>query len=286
MDVVDHELISLKQSSEFSERWVQDILAGDPGILNLGSLRLIDKERIQPRAGRLDLLLQDDEAGKRYEVEIQLGKVDESHIIRAIEYWDIERKRYPQYDHCAVIIAEDITSRFLNVINLLNGHIPIIAMQMSLIRIGSQASLVFNKVLDEVSLGLPDEDQEDVQVDREYWKGKSSDDTLIVVDELLKVLQSNDPELEFKYTKTRITPALASVSRNFLICWPKKKWLRVVIKTKRSDENDEALEESGLTFDYSARRGRYRINLTQVALRENLALIDKLIKESYEGLIS
>jgi hypothetical protein len=63
--------------------------------------------------GRLDLLLQDVDTNRRYEVEIQLGKTDESHIIRTIEYWDIERKRYPQYDHCAVIIAEDITSRFL-----------------------------------------------------------------------------------------------------------------------------------------------------------------------------
>ena len=48
----------------------------------------------------------------------QLGKTDESHIIRTIEYWDIERKRYPQYDHTAVIVAEEITSRFLNVIGL------------------------------------------------------------------------------------------------------------------------------------------------------------------------
>ena len=29
---------------------------------------------------------------RRYEVEIQLGRVDESHIIRTIEYWDIEKK--------------------------------------------------------------------------------------------------------------------------------------------------------------------------------------------------
>ena len=48
----------------------------------------------------------------------------ESHIIRTIEYWDIERKRYPQYEHCAVLVAEDITSRFLNVISLFNGTIP------------------------------------------------------------------------------------------------------------------------------------------------------------------
>ena len=49
----------------------------------------------------------------RYKVEIRLGKTDECHIFRTIEYWDLERKRYPQYDHVAVFIAEDITSRFL-----------------------------------------------------------------------------------------------------------------------------------------------------------------------------
>jgi hypothetical protein len=32
-----------------------------------------------------------------------LGATDESHIIRCIEYWDIERRRYPAYEHCAVL---------------------------------------------------------------------------------------------------------------------------------------------------------------------------------------
>ena len=44
-------------------------------------------ERRQPKAGRLDLLLSDPESLTRYEVEIQLGSTDESHIIRTIEYW-------------------------------------------------------------------------------------------------------------------------------------------------------------------------------------------------------
>ncbi len=56
---------------------------------------------------------------------MQLGATDESHIIRTSEYWDIERRKYPQYDHTAVIVAEDITSRFLNVVGLFNGFIPI-----------------------------------------------------------------------------------------------------------------------------------------------------------------
>ena len=44
----------------------------------------------------MDLLLQEADGSDRYEVEIQLGATDESHIIRTIEYWDIERKRYQQ----------------------------------------------------------------------------------------------------------------------------------------------------------------------------------------------
>jgi len=124
MDYVKFEKINLKTHPDFTEKWVQERIAADPQILGLGDIILKDKERIQPRAGRLDLLFQESDGNRRFEVELQLGALDESHIIRTIEYWDIERKRYPQYDHTAVIIAEDITSRFLNVISILNGTIP------------------------------------------------------------------------------------------------------------------------------------------------------------------
>jgi hypothetical protein len=126
---------------------VQARIAEDPAILGLGDLILKDKERNQPRAGRLDLLLQEPESNRRYEVEVQLGFTDESHIIRTIEYWDIERKRYPQYEHCAVIVAEDITSRFLNIINLFNGTIPLVAIQMQGFRLNNDdIGLVFTTV--------------------------------------------------------------------------------------------------------------------------------------------
>jgi hypothetical protein len=124
------ERILLSNHSEYREKWVQERIAGDPSILGLGDLVLKDKERSQPRAGRLDLLFQDAELTTRYEVEVMLGSTDENHIIRTIEYWDVERKRYPQYDHYAVIVAEDITSRFLNVVGLFNGFIPLIALQI------------------------------------------------------------------------------------------------------------------------------------------------------------
>jgi len=133
MQHINLKTISLKKHPILTERWLQDVIAEDPSILGIGEVVLKDKERMHPGAGRLDLLLQDADGHGRYEVEIQLGATDESHLIRTIEYWDIERRKYPQYDHTAVIIAEQITSRFLNVISLFNGFIPLMAIQVAAI---------------------------------------------------------------------------------------------------------------------------------------------------------
>jgi hypothetical protein len=104
--------VSLKAHPEFNEKWLQGQITQDAGLLGLGDLVLKDVERRQPRAGRLDVLLSDPETSTRYEIEIQLGATDESHIIRTLEYCDNERRRFPQYEHIAVIIAEEITGRF------------------------------------------------------------------------------------------------------------------------------------------------------------------------------
>lgn len=54
------EAVDLRES-ELTEKWVQEQIAADPSLLGLGDLVLKDKERLQPHAGRLDLLLQDPE---------------------------------------------------------------------------------------------------------------------------------------------------------------------------------------------------------------------------------
>ena len=89
----------MKNRPDLNERWIQDRIAEDPSILGLGDLALVRKEVQQPSGGRLDLLLSNREGeelgDERYEVEIQLGATDPSHIIRTIEYWDVERTWYP-----------------------------------------------------------------------------------------------------------------------------------------------------------------------------------------------
>jgi len=217
---------------------LQEVIAKNPEILGLGDLVLKDKERKQPRAGRLDILLQDADINKRYEVEIQLGKTDESHIIRTIEYWDIERKRYPQYEHCAVIVAEEITSRFLNVISLFNGNIPLIAVQLTAYKHGEEYFLTFNTVLDEMSLGLVEEDEEvSATADRYYWENtKGTSKTVKIVDEVLTIIADIIPGYELKYNKFYIGLAQNGSTDNFIIFRAEKSFMRMEIRLDHSDE--------------------------------------------------
>jgi hypothetical protein len=285
MDYVKFEKISIKNHSELDEKWVQNRIAEEPVILGLGDVILKDRERLQPRAGRLDLLFQEAESNRRFEVEIQLGATDESHIIRTIEYWDIERKRYPQYDHTAVIVAEDITSRFLNVIGLFNGMIPLVAIQMSALKLNNQVGLAFTTVLDQISFGLVEEDEEAQEVtDRAYWMHRGSKKTIAMADELLEIAKLFDSALELKYNKFYIGLAKNGQPSNFIIFRPKKGFLRFEPRLKSSSSIQEKLENAGLdVMDYDSRWGRYRIRLQPGELEKNKQILTEVIKEAFEA---
>lgn len=263
---------------------MQERISDDPSLLNLGDLELRGKERRQPRGGRLDLLLQDLDTNRRFEVEIQLGATDESHIIRTIEYWDIERKRYPQYDHCAVIIAEEITARFLNVISLFNGTIPLIAIQMKAIQLGDIMTLVFTKVLDEMPRGLVDEDEdaELITTDRPYWEAKGTPATVALADEMLTALRKIDPEIELKYNKHYIGLTKKNQAFNIVSFRPKKKRVNVEIKLLKTDETDRLIEDAGFdTLEYNARWQQYRLSLTKSDVTESQGILEDLFRRAY-----
>lgn len=274
------ERLSLKAHPELSEKWVQDLIADDPSILGLGDLELRQKERTQPRAGRLDILLQDSETKRRYEVELQLGATDETHIIRTIEYWDIERKRYPQYDHCAVMIAEDITSRFLNIISLFNGTIPLIAIQVQALRVAGRITLVFTRVLDELRRGLVDEDEEAeaAPADRNYWESKATKQSLMAVDELMAIVKSIDASLEPKYNKPYIGIKKNVSAFNFISFRPKKNTINLELRIPQSDDIDTKIEQAGLeTLDYNARWQQYRVRLALNDVKTKAQTLSELI---------
>ena len=200
---------SLKNHPHFNERWLHQQLENDPSLLGLGDLQAIDSERRQPSGGRLDLLLHDPESLARYEVEIQLGATDETHLVRTIEYWDIERRRYPNYKHTVVIVAEEITGRFLNVISLFNGSIPLIAIQIKGVQVDQAFTVVPTKVLDVIPLGT-DEEDEGEEFDRNFWERKSSPASLELVDCLVEMIRKEAPGIGPKFNKYYIGLAMAS----------------------------------------------------------------------------
>ena len=239
--------VSLKDHPEFDEAWLRDVIAKDPAILGLGGdLVLKDTERMQPKAGRLDLLLHDPENEKRYEVEIMLGRVDESHIIRCIEYWDLEKKYLPSFDHCAVLVAEEMTTRFLNVISLFNGAIPMIAMQLNALQLDGKIILNFTRVLDEISRGGVEEEElsEREVTDRDYWREKGSELTLSLADECLELLKEIDPTLSLTYTKFYMGLKQGNRPNNFVAFKAQKKFLRVELKISGPEGIGEELRKA------------------------------------------
>jgi len=276
--------LSIRGHPGLSEKWVQERIDKDPALLGLGDVIVKDKERIQSGAGRLDLLLQEVEGSRRYEVEIQLGKTDESHIIRTIEYWDLEKKRYPQYEHTAVIVAEEITSRFLNVISLFNGTIPLMAIQMRAVQLGDVVSLLFTTVLDQVRFGLVGEDEEVKEAtDRAYWENSGSKSTVAMADELLEVLRVLNPHLNLKYNKAYIGLEKNGDPNNFVTFQPRKDAIRVEIRLPRTESTDAAIESAGLDMmDYDTRWERHRIRLQRGDVKKHGEILRQLMEFSYK----
>lgn len=267
--------IPLKNNPKINEDMIQEFIFNDPSVLGLGELTAIQREKVQPLGGRLDILLADDD-GNRYEVEIQLGSTDPSHIIRTIEYWDTEKKRYPQYDHCAVIVAEEITGRFMNVISLFNGSIPLIALQLSAFQTGDDISLVFTKIIDRIDLGT-DEEEELVTTDRNYWENtKSTKHMMKLVDSIYEDLGDLISGYELKYNKFYIGLSINGIAKNFMAFRPKKKFIYIEFRGQEDAEISKTLENEGIDFSYDGRRKRYDIKIS--SLEEYMANRESFIQ--------
>lgn len=285
-NIIEPEKVNLQNHPSIKENTIQQKIAENPAILGLGGdLILKDKERIQPHAGRLDLLLQDQNTNRRYEVEIQLGKTDESHIIRTIEYWDNERKRYTQYDHCAVIIAEEITNRFHNVISLFNGNIPLIAIKMTAYKFGEDIALTFNTVLDEMTHGYDEDDEEEKEItDRNYWIGHGTQETVRMADQVLAIINEFAPGYQLKYNKFYIGLVKDGQPTVFVALRPRKVALNIDIRIPFSEEIQKQVVEHDLDdIGYDKRWNTFRFRLAKNDISTKHELLKELLMKSWEN---
>ena len=273
------ETIKLKNSAEYNEAWLQKQIAENPSVLGLGELHLRAKEKILTY-GRLDILLEDSDSDNptRYEVEIQLGDTDESHIIRTIEYWDLERKRYPQYEHIAVLVAEGVTGRFLNVLNLFNGHIPLIVLKLDAFKVDDDIALHFTKILDRVQLGVPEEDETSEPANRAYWEKRSCPEMLKIADALFGVVKSVEATVVQNYNKYYIGLLRNNVAANYCYFKPKKSYVYMLAKiAKPDDDYMKMLEDTGIEAGYT-KWNVLRMKFSQAPTEAQIAVIKDVVE--------
>jgi hypothetical protein len=267
------------RSLDCDEKWLQSRLVEDPSILGLGNLTVVERERSIIGGGRLDILLADVGTNTRYEVELMLGALDESHLIRTIEYWDVERRRFPNLKHYAVIVAEDITSRFLNVIALLNKSVPLIALQMSAMDLDGKVGLTFVKVLDLAqTFDELEEDKPKGQISRKDWEEDGYSEALTVVDAIADLLRAKNFEPQITYTQGYV--AINTGGKNFAWAYPKKLSGRCYCTFKvLSEETEKWLERlSSLDLiEITHDRDSVKMNLTKSTLASHIAILGELI---------
>jgi hypothetical protein len=262
------------------EYWLQDQIYNNPNCLGLGELDAIDKERRQSSGGRLDILLKNPEDDSMFEVEVMLGETDESHIIRTIEYWDNEKRKWPQRQHYAVLVAESVTRRFFNVIQLLSHSIPIIAIQANIIEVNGQKSLNFVKVLDtfeEIDDGSSINSE---TFDEKYWKSKAQ-----WVIETAAILQSELSDVIGETTLNYTKHYIAITSHNNNLLWLHKRSAGKVLFGFRVaphliDEAKELLDENNISYVH--KRKSLRITTDKKAIKSNKDLFIKIARMASE----
>jgi hypothetical protein len=209
------------RAAGLDEKWLQAKILDDTSLLGLGELEVFSRERRQPTGGKIDFLLYSESADTYYEVEVMLGTLDESHIIRTIEYWDIERQRRPGADHRAVIVAEKITSRFFNVLRLLNRSVPMIAVQLGAFKLDEDNIALHCVTVLNVTEDAPEAYvAEEEQADRRHWEKKSDLASLAVMDKIVAAMRNAGYEVRLTYNKNHIS--LGSTGNYYCFFHPRK----------------------------------------------------------------
>lgn len=259
-----------------NEDWLQEKIFEDPTILGLGDLVAVKREKRQKSGGRLDVLLKNPDDNAMFEVEVMLGETDEAHIIRTIEYWDFERRQYPQRQHYAVLVAESVTRRFFNVIQLLSASIPIIAIQANILEASGSFHLAFTKILDVYSEPEDETEEAGEIVDEKWWK-KKADWVLGMANSFLSMFSTELPGAQLVFVQSYV--AIRMDGKN-LFSFSKKGKPNAYFGFKYSKDDPDnlipSLDECGFSHHISGRD--FYTTVSQTKLSDNRDLFLKLLK--------
>lgn len=269
MDIKFGKKVFIRNANK-DEYWLQSEIYKNPSILGLGDLVTLSKEKTQSSGGRLDILLKDNSDNAMYEVEVMLGETDPSHIIRTIEYWDNEKRKFPQRQHFAVLVAESFDRRYFNVVQLLSLNIPMIAIQADLLQVNDEYVLNFTKILNIYE--EPSDMDEVNRVDETTWKDLAPW-TLEVANLFLKNLEGTELDATLNYTQSYISVMINGKNLFYL---RKRTGLKSYLSFKvKDDEKFETIQkiltDNNIEFDI-ARSNEIIILLTTEIFKTKVAV--------------
>jgi hypothetical protein len=147
-----------------------------------------------------------------------------------------------------------VTARFLNVIALFAGSIPIVAIQLNALRVGNQVALDFVKVLDQRQLREDDTGEAggatEPDVDRSTWEARVGTAIMKACDRIAQIANEiADPRLELKYKKGGVALSVPGSFFNALVFWPKKGFIRIPFRVADPETWVKRLSEAGVEAD-------------------------------------
>jgi hypothetical protein len=289
MNFAPSEKISLARHKDFDEAWVEKTIKNFPEMLGLGGLSNFQSQLIQQRVGRLDLLADNLSREQRFVIELMLGELDASHLMRVMDYW-LKRKNQDidsDLELVAVLVAEKVlVSRYFPLIQFLaqklGSDLPLIVIEMTALKVGDQMTLSFAQVIDSSQEEIVEGEIEGrVATDHAYWVNRSSQDGMHIVDELISILKQLDPSISARYNTNYVGITKKNRANNFVWFSPKRKFVRCNVKVSDPAGWQERLAALGVeVIEASGQLLRFRLKKEQ--LEASLETFKELLKASYD----
>lgn len=265
---------SLANNSEYNEAWVEALIKQNPSMLGLGDkVEYLSSQIRNSNGGRLDLLLKDDET--IYSVELMLGSVDETHIVRCLDYWirNQTRRQFQDYDHVAVLVAEHVLGcHFTEVVRFLSSRANLVVIELAAIQVEEHLTLTCTTIFE----GNPTIEDDVEPEDGTPWPP----DSMALAKDVLEIIRPNINEpLELNLRKYDIGLKVGNRVRDFIIFVPRREFLTVYADVPKPEDWAKKLGEAGITILRSYEHS-VSFRLTQDRLKANRDLIQELCAES------
>jgi len=147
---------------------------------------------------------------------------------------------------------------------------------------GRKYYIVFTTVLDELSLGTIEEDQDASPTDRNYWQNKCGKEMLTLCDNIKEDINQFAPGFELKYNKFYIGISKEGIPKNFVSMTPRKTNVLLNLRIEQNEDTSNQLQATDLEIlSYDRQWKQYRMKLNKGGYEKNRELLKELMTKAY-----